>query len=255
MELLRHLLAHPLTRGLDLDDPRTTALRRKVIESKPFLLRIYQDWYRWLNQQVPAGLGAVVELGAGAGFLREYIPGLMATDVLYLPGIDCVLNGERLPFEDDALKAIVMSNVLHHMPHVRHFFAEAQRCLRPGGVVAMIEPWMTPWSRFVYATMHHEPCDPRSVEWEFPSSGPLSSANEALPWICLQRDRSTFDKAFPELSIETIEPIMPLRYMMSGGIAMRNLLPAWSYGPLGLFEQVWPINRGALFARLLLRRR
>ena len=35
--VLRTWLTHPLTRGLDIDDPRTTELRRRVILEKPFL--------------------------------------------------------------------------------------------------------------------------------------------------------------------------------------------------------------------------
>lgn len=255
MQLLRHILAHPLTKGLSLDDPITTSIRRQVIESKPFLRQIYHYWYRWLSTQVPEGQGAVVELGTGAGFLRRFIPELITSDVQFIPEISCVLNGQRLPFEDGSLKAIVMSNVLHHMPEVRRFFHEADRCLRPGGVIAMIEPWMTPWSRVVYSTLHHEPCEPRATVWEFPSTGPLSSANEALAWICLRRDRERFEREFPRLVIESIEPILPLRYILSGGIAMRSLLPGWTYRPLGWMERIWPISRGAMFARLLLRRR
>jgi hypothetical protein len=41
--MLKSLLAHPLTCGLDLDDPRTTELRRRIIQEKSFLRQIYQD--------------------------------------------------------------------------------------------------------------------------------------------------------------------------------------------------------------------
>ena len=43
---LSRLLAHPLTRGLHPDDPVTTAVRRQLIRGKPFLRRIYLEWYR-----------------------------------------------------------------------------------------------------------------------------------------------------------------------------------------------------------------
>ena len=35
--MLARLLTHPLTRGLDLDEPATTALRRRLVAEKPFL--------------------------------------------------------------------------------------------------------------------------------------------------------------------------------------------------------------------------
>jgi len=255
MKLLRQLLAHPMTHGLDLDDPRTTALRKQIIQGKPFLRKIYEDWYGWLAAQVPAGEGGILELGSGGGFFSDFARGVITSDIFTVPGIQCVLDGQQLPFDDGALKAIVMTNVLHHVPNVRRFFGEAQRCLRPGGVVAMIEPWVTPFSRIIYTKLHHEPFEPEATAWEFPSSGPLSSANDALPWICLSRDRGVFEREFAGLAVERVEPILPLRYLCSGGVAMRSLLPGWTYRPMGWIENAWPINRGAMFARLLLRRR
>jgi hypothetical protein len=64
---LKAWLAEPLTRGLDLDDPRTTALRRDILQRKPFLRRIYDEWYRHI---AAAGrLGQVMlELGSQGGF-------------------------------------------------------------------------------------------------------------------------------------------------------------------------------------------
>ena len=79
--LLRRLLAHPLTASLDLDDPSTTELRRKIIASKPFLKSIYNGWYSQLAAAVPSGKEAVVELGWGTGFCFEFIPGLITSDV------------------------------------------------------------------------------------------------------------------------------------------------------------------------------
>ena len=53
--MIKRLLAHPLTRGLDLDDPRTTELRRTIIQSKPFLRALYTEWYREVCEVLPAG--------------------------------------------------------------------------------------------------------------------------------------------------------------------------------------------------------
>ena len=69
--LLADILAHPLTKGLSLDDPRTTELRTTIIRNKGFLKQIYESWYRLLASQIPAGYGSVLEVGsAGGGFLN-----------------------------------------------------------------------------------------------------------------------------------------------------------------------------------------
>lgn len=227
---LRDYLAHPLTRGLDLDDPKTTELRRRIVREKPFLKSIYDEWYSALAASVPPGPGSVVELGSGAGYLREFLPDLITTDVFEGSGIDRVVDAREMPFEAGSLRGIVMTNVLHHIPEVERFLADAARCLRPGGVLAMIEPWVTPWSRVVYTKLHHEPFDPRATDWRFPERGPLSGANGALPWIIFQRDRARFERDYPLLKIRKTRPIMPVRYLVSGGISMRSLTPGWSHG-------------------------
>jgi SAM-dependent methyltransferase len=227
--LLRWLLAHPLTAALDLDDPATTELRREIIASKPFLQAIYDEWYTMLAAAVPPGEGHVLELGSGAGYCADFIPNLITSEVFRCKGVEMVVNAERLPFSAETLRAIVMTNVLHHLPDVRAFFREAVRCLRPGGKILMIEPWITPWSRFVYSHFHHEPIDPNAKDWTFPSSGPLSGANEALPWIVFERDRAKFGREFPLLRIEKVQPFLPFRYIVSGGVGMRSLMPGFTY--------------------------
>ena len=188
--------------------------------------------------------------------MSEFIPDLITSELFYCPNIRVVLDGLRLPFVAKSLRGIVMTNVLHHLPQPRPFFAEATRCVRSGGVVAMIEPWVTPWSRFVYTRLHHEPFEPETPSWELPTSGPLSGANDALPWIIFARDRLKFEQEFPQWRIELIKPIMPFRYLLSGGVSLRGLAPGWSFGLWRQMENAlgrWS-NQLAMFAQIVLRR-
>jgi SAM-dependent methyltransferase len=254
--MLRRWLAHPLTDGLDLDHPQTTELRRQIICQKSFLRNIYREWYAAIVSALPPGNAPVLEIGSGAGFLSELIPNLITSDVFVCSGARIALSGLALPITDGALRAIVMTDVLHHLPHPRRFFAEAARCVFPGGVMVMIEPWVTPWSRLIYTRLHHEPFRPEAAEWEFPSSGPLSGANSALPWIVFERDRQQFEDEFSEWNIQAITPMMPFRYLVSGGISLRSLSPDWSFGlwrGLEVALQPW-MDRLAMFARIVLRR-
>jgi len=245
---------HPLTRGMDVDDPQTTERRRSIIRSKPFLYRIYKEWYELIRHRLPDGEGAVVELGSGAGFMKECIPELITTDVLKLEGVDQVLPADgRLPFADGSLRAIVMTDVLHHIGTPVQFFAEAARTVRPGGKLLMIEPWVTVWSTFVYRHFHSEPFRPDADQWEFPSRGPLSGANGALPWILFVRDRERFEREILTWSIGYIELLMPFVYLLSGGVSRRSLAPGWAYGPCRAFERAG--RSAAMFALIVLERR
>ncbi len=241
-------------RGLNLDAPETTCLRRQIIQEKNFLRRIYEEWYQALSNCIPEGNGSVLEIGAGAGFLKNFLPVVITSECFYISDIDLVLDAEYLPFADGSLKTIVMTDVFHHLPEPRLFLGEAVRCLRPGGVVFMVEPWVTSWSHFVYSNFHHEPFRPDSRQWEFKREGPLSGANGALPWIVFSRDRKRFENEFPQLHIRSIEPMMPFRYLLSGGVSLISLQPGWAFGFWRFLESLlarW-MDSCAMFAKIVL---
>ncbi len=242
---------------MDIDDPQTTERRRQIIRSKQFLRQLYEEWYALIRGRLPSGGGPVVELGSGAGFMKEWIPCLITTDVLPITLIDCVLPSDgHLPFSDASLRAIVMTDVLHHLNNPRRFFHEATRTVEPGGAVVMIEPWLTPWSRLIYQRLHSEPFLPDAEQWELPNSGPLSGANSALPWILFARDCSQFEREFPQWSRAFIKPLMPFSYLLSGGISYRSFAPGWAYEPLRKIERALGFvkNWTAMFALITLTR-
>ena len=92
----------------------------------------------------------------------------------------------------------------------------------------MIEPANTRFSRLIFRRFHHEMFDP-SADWSFKSTGPLSSANGALPWIVFVRDRRRFEEQFESLAVHRIECDTPFRYLLSGGLSCRQLLTTFSY--------------------------
>lgn len=254
--MLRELLQHPLTRDLAPDDPRTTALRKRIVREKSFLRQLYEDWYDAILANLPSVPGTVVELGSGAGFLAERIPDLVTSEVFNASGVRVILDARSLPFAPASLRAIVMTDVLHHVPAPARFLDEAARTLVPGGRIVMIEPWVTPWSRFVYGNFHPEPFRPEDSSWSFPGSGPLSGANGAMPWMIFERDRALFEREYPLLRIVRIELMMPFRYLLSGGVSMRSLAPGWLYPVCrGVERLLAPLNRGlAMFALAIVER-
>ena len=195
-------------------------------------------------------------MGSGAGFLDDFIPDLITSEVFICPFVRMVLDGTSMPFPNGSFKAIVMVDVFHHIPDVEAFLREASRCLMPGGKILMVEPWVTTWSSFVYTHLHHEPFDTRAQSWLFPESGPLSGANSALPWIVFERDRRLFESIFPEFAVNRITVEKPFVYLLSGGVSLRSLIPGFSYDFCAKVESVlarW-IHRTGMFARIELSR-
>ncbi|MDD5439534.1 MAG: class I SAM-dependent methyltransferase [Candidatus Omnitrophica bacterium] len=228
----------------DLDDPGATALHADIIRKKIFLKRLYRDFYREFEKALSSRPDrCVVELGSGGGFLKEVMPDVVTSDILELPSVDLYFSSGDMPFKGASVDAFLMMNVMHHMNDVRAFFREAGRCLKPGGMMVMIEPSNTPWARFIYRRFHHELFDPRGG-WGFEGKGPLSSANGALPWIVFSRDRAVFDREFPFFEVIAVRPHTPLAYLLSGGFTLRQLVPAASYPAVRAFERLLaPFNR------------
>jgi SAM-dependent methyltransferase len=247
---LREMLSYPLTRGLDIDDPQTTDLRRRIIRNKPFLKRIYREWYEAIASRFSVG-ETVLELGSGGGFLREMMPLLITSDVFPIPGVDRVEDARSLSFADRSLDGIVMTNVLHHIPDPAIFLREAERTLKTGGRIVMIEPWNNAWSRFVYGKLHHEPFYPMAGDWCLKGEGPLSDANGALPWILFARDRFLFEARFPGLRVSVIRPFMPFSYLLSGGVSMIGFMPGWAYRPIRFMEGLAMEARTGMFAEVV----
>ncbi len=258
IKFLESCLKEPKTLDLDIDSPETTLLRSQIIRNKYFLKKIYEEWYHSISRALPAHIsGPVLELGSGGGFLKTFMPDLITSDIFYLPHIDIVLEGQTLPFDISSLQCVVMLDVLHHLPQVESFFAEAARCVIPGGNMVMIEPWNTRWSQMIFKYLHHEPFDPNVKKWSFPKGGPLSQANSALPWIVFKRDRAQFENIFPEWQIKEIVLHTPFRYLISGGVSFKCFMPGYSFPLWTRFEALlnpW-MHTWAMFARIVLTRK
>lgn len=224
---LLNLLKEPEIKKLNVDDPSTVEIHKQMIQKKPLLLDVYSSYYnKFVNvsKRVPSGLQ--VEIGSGGGFLKKYLPDVITSDILDLPHIDKVFSAENIELEDSTVSAFFLLDVFHHIKNPRQFFNEIQRCLIPDGRLVMIEPANTFWGRFIRKNFHHEPHDERAG-WEMNGSNPMSDANLALPWIVFFRDKNLFEQEFPNLSIVRCKNHTPLRFLLSGGITYRSIIPAF----------------------------
>ena len=246
MKFKERLLLPEIKNDIDLSDLEITLLHKKILQKKKFLKSLYKDFYDEFNKnimEINKTKRKIVEIGSGGGFLKEVIHDVVTSDILELPGIDMKFSATEMPFDDYSIDAFLMFNVLHHINNSKKFFSEIQRCLSSNGKLIMIEPANTIWSRFIYTKFHNEPFDINSG-WIFDSSGPLSSANGALPWIIFFRDRIIFEEDFPLLKIKKIRPHTPFRYLISGGFTIKELLPFFMYKPIKFFEILLsPLNK------------
>ncbi len=213
----------------DLDDPNASLAHRDIILKKPFLKRLYSDWYLiFIIKSKEIKNGKYLEIGSGGGFLKDVFPEVITSDILTLPNVDLIFTAEEIPFKENELASIVMLNVFHHIPKPHLFLKEAQRTLIKGGKIIMTEPANSSLARFIYKRFHHEPFDEKGQR-EIKAGNPLSNSNQALPYIYFERDLDLFKKDFPSLKINSINYHSPFSYIISGGVSRSAMLPFFMY--------------------------
>ena len=227
---------------------------RSVWERKPVLRLVYDDFYdRIAGACVP---GMTIEIGGGIGNLKERIADVVATDIQFAPWLDCVADAQMLPLGPAVAANIVMVDVLHHVEFPIVFFREAERVLRSGGRIVMIEPAITFGSTLFYRLLHPEPvmtsADPLVAGTPDPARDPYDS-NQAIPTLIATRDRARFHRLFPGLRIVRVDWFSLAVYPLSGGFKPWSLLPAMLAGRMLRAERaIEPyVGRFAAFRMML----
>ena len=215
-------------------------LHREIILSKEPLKKLYSNWYSFFLKEIDHLPNQIfIEIGSGGGFLIELEPRFICTDVIELPTNDLTFSALNMPYEDQSIGGIFMLDTMHHIPDSKLFLTEVNRVLAYNGVLMMIEPANTIWGRFIYKNFHHEPFNPEG-EWNIPSTGPLSGANGALPWIVFIRDGEFFKTNFPEYKVDKIEFLNPLTYLFTGGVSHSQILPSFMFPVIRLLDRILP---------------
>lgn len=210
-----------------LDSKDALLLHKRTIQNKKWLNLVYKDFYTALRK-LAKKRGTLVELGSGGGFIKEFIPKIITSDVIAGPGIDLVFSAQKMPFKSRSVSTFILLNTFHHLKRPQESLREMRRCLKIGGKIVMIEPFNSFLSRFVYKSFHYEPFD-IDADWEIPGKGRITDSNNALAWIVFIRDRNKFNRLFPNLKINLLNPHTPFKYLISGGLTKPQILPSFLY--------------------------
>ncbi len=232
---------------------------RRVWEQKPILRRVYNDEFfaRLLASRNPDGLS--VEVGAGPGFFKQFAPDILSTDLIWCPWLDAIADAQQLPFRSNSVANVFGLDMLHHLATPMTFLSEVSRILIPGGRLILVEPWITPFSYFIFRFLHQERCDLSETPWVVnPSKEALEKlafdGNQAIPYLLFgpKHRASTLD-SLPELKLSELEPFCLFAYLLSGGFKPMNLLPDFLYPSLSKFERATsPLWRSIAALRVLL---
>lgn len=219
-------------------------------QAKPVLRAVYEDCYRRIVGHCVPG-GRTLEIGGGTGNLKAFLPGILSSDIQFVPWLDLVADAHRLPFAPASLRNLVLFDVLHHLERPRLFLAEAARVLEPGGRIVACEPAITPLSYPFYRLFHNEPVrlaeDPLADGALSPARDPYDS-NQAIPTRIFGRDRARLEALVPALRLVACEHFSLLAYPLSGGFRRWSALPAPFAAPLLRLERRLEPRLGPLMA-------
>jgi SAM-dependent methyltransferase len=231
---------------------------RRVWEQKPILRRVYKDEFfaRLLAFRKQNGIS--IEVGAGPGFFKQFAPDIVSTDLIWCPWLDTIADAQQLPFRSSSVANVFGLDMLHHLATPMTFLTEVSRILVPGGRLILVEPWITPFSYFIFRFLHQERCDLSETPWENQTgAAPEKMAfdgNQAIPYLLFGPKRRLITlNALPELKVLALEPFCLFAYLLSGGFKPMNLLPESLYPALSKFERATsPLWRGLAALRVLL---
>lgn len=261
MKNLFDFLRDPLLDDMNVDGVNRLELHRKMLEKKRMLRDVFNEFHRLfrkLDRQFFSGSGIEVELGAGVSPMRDSYPEVLATDVVEAPHLDRIINAEAMDLADKSVRAIYGQNCFHHFPHPDQFLHELDRVLVPGGGAILLEPYYGPFATFLFKRLFRtEGFDKTYPSWETPVAGPMNGANQALSYIVFIRDQKEFERKHPSLRIVHQELVGNyLKYLLSGGLNFRQLVPDSFTGFIWLLEKlISPLNKWfALFHVIVVRK-
>ena len=246
-----------ITVATDTKAQEQILLHRRIWEKKPILRRVYESEFfgRMAQQRKPGGLS--IEVGAGPGFLKRFVNDVFSTDLVSCPWLDVVADAQRLPFRSSSLSNVFGLDMLHHLAAPVKFLRETSRVLVPRGRLILVEPWITPFSWFIFRFLHQERCDLSETPW-LPSTGNADKlafdGNQAVPYLLFgPRNRSTTLQSLPQLKLVTLEQFCLFTYLFSGGFNHVSLLPPSLYPAVSKFERATlPLWRRVGALRVLL---
>ncbi len=249
MKSIFDLLRDPAVENIDVDGHDRLTIHGRILKHKRLLREVFTEFHHLfhrLDQKYFSARGTRVEIGAGIAPIKDTYPDVLATDIVFGPGLDRALNAEDMDIETNSVRVIFGQNCFHHFPHPERFFLELERVLPPGGGAILLEPYYGPFASFLFKRLFKtEGYDKEFPSWETPSSGPMNGANQALSYIVFIRDKGEFERRFPTLKIIHQEPCPNyLKYLISGGLNFRQLCPDWA-GPIisSIQWMLSPLNR------------
>jgi SAM-dependent methyltransferase len=219
---------------------------------KPLLQLIYRDYAEIIKEYFNKELNKpIVEIGAGIGNLKNFLNGIICTDLFPNPWIDVVCSAYSLPFKDESVSNIFMFDVFHHLERPMAFLKEAHRALAKKGRLVMIEPYISLFSYPVYGLLHHE-----EIGW-FKEIDLSENRLEVSKYYAAQGNatrlffKTNTDRIINQWKVIEKKRFACMSYILSGGYSKPSFYPVRFYNLMKRLDAVLSAVPSLFAARCL----
>lgn len=223
----------------------------KDIWNKRRLTRhLYTGWFRDVKAEL-SGKGLTIEIGAGTGNFKEFMPQSVSSDLVWCEWLDMVHDAMFLPYRDSSVGNFVLIDAIHHIHDPVRALDDMRRCLKIGGRIVIFDVFISPFSFLYYNYFHKEDLDLSAdlfgVKEAAVEKEPFES-NQAIATLLFFKRFSQFAARFPELKLVKKEVREFLLYPMSGGFEGAQMIPFGLKAPVAALDRIAVKTLGRLIA-------
>jgi len=246
LKKIRNFLYDTNVLNVNVDSNKLAKINLNILKKKILLKSAYKTFYEDMSEicdKYFINKGLEIELGSGTGFFKKIRNKVITSDIR--PGLRCnmKIDAMNMRLKKDSVKCIYAINVFHHISNPNKFFNELIRVLKKDGGCILIEPH----NGFISRLIHTNACkdeyfDTDVEEWVYKKKvGPLSNANQALSYNIFERDKHKFLRKYGKhlRIIHKQYEINGLRFIFSGGLNFKQLLPSFFLPFLFVLEKIF----------------
>lgn len=211
---------------------------RELWKKKKLTRYLYAKWYEEIAREFSPVDAPAVEIGSGTGNFKDFMPSVIASDIVRCDWLDMVNDAMALPYGDSTIGNFVLIDAIHHVSDPVAAITEMSRCLRKKGRIIIYDVFISWFSYLYYNFLHDEDVDLSADLFNMtdrPGGKAPFSSNQAVATLLFFKEIERFKKRFPGLKAAKREVREFLLYPLSGGFDSPQLVPA---AFAGFFEAV-----------------
>jgi len=235
-----------INNNVNLNDEERFKEHKKNLNEKKMLKSCYSDFYiKMLNtekefKKKTSNNNLRIELGSGVGFIKDYDKTIITSDVIYNEFTDKIIDANQIPYGRNQIDSIFGIFCFHHFKDPFNFLKDLEVKLKSGGVCILIEPYYGVLAKVIYKSIHKSEYFDQNEPFDFKieNKTAMEQANQALSYIYFVKNREKLQKFFPNLEIVHTSIFGNyLRFILSGGLNFRKILPDFLIGFIKIIEK------------------